>query len=287
MIQRMCSVLVYRVCNKMSNKITFVFTLVIMLSLAGSVSAAELIYTHSSGTGDWTDPNTWVTTETQLYPTWNGDYTNPITSIVGGGAVNAGGGTVQQGSGRLFINNGGTVNVTTIPGVDRDFTIGLNLTLGDVAGAESTMNIDGTGTIVFCEQLQLGVVAEGAGTINIGDGATLMHGGWGTYVGQGGTGTINMTGTGSMFLWATGVGSVQMTGTGHIDIEAGKIEQAGDLVAQYQGYVDNGWITGYGDTGTVSVNLVEGWTHVTAVVPEPTTMTLLCIGSLLFFKRKA
>ena len=242
----------------------FLLVLVTMLSLAGSASAVEHVYTHSSGTGNWTDAATWVTTESVLVPAWNGDYSNPISAIVDGGVVNVTG-SGQQGTGRCFIRSGATVNVSGT-GVDRDFIVGLNLTLGDVTG-DSTLNITGSGTIVYCEQLQLGAVAGGSGTINIGNGATLMHGGWGTSVGMAGTGTINMTGTGSIFLWDGNNGKIVMNGTGHINIEAGKIEQNGDLVTLYQSYVDNGWITGYGGVGVVDVALVGGWTIVTASVP--------------------
>ena len=252
----------------MSNKIKIILSLVMVLSLAGIASAVDHTYTHSSGTGNWTDAATWVTTETVLFPTWNGDYTNPIDAVINGGVVNVTG-SGQQGAGRCFLRSGAVVNVSGT-GVDRDFNIGLNLTLSDVPG-DSTLNVTGSGTIAYCEQLQLGSVANGSGTINIGDGATLMHGGWGTLVGMAGTGTINMTGTGSMFLWDGNNGKIVMNGNGHINLEAGKIQQldnatgsVGHLVAIYQGYVNNGWITGYNGTGAVNVTNDGTWTYVTA-----------------------
>ena len=266
----------------MSKKILLV--LVAVLGLVGMVQAAEPTWTHSGGTGNWNDSASWVTTEAALFPTWNGNYSVPNTATIEGGVVNVVG-SGQQGSGRCNIGNGAVVNVYGL-GVDRDLNIGLNLTLGYVPG-DSTLNIIGTGTTVYCEQLQLGVAVGGSGTINIGDGATLMHGGWGTFVGMEGTGTINMTGTGSMFLWDGNNGKIQMTGTGHINLEAGKIEQNGDLVSLYQSYVNNGWITGYGSSSNVNVALVGGWTIVTATVPEPATMILLGLGGLLLRKRMA
>ena len=246
----------------MSKKI--ILSLVLMLCLACNVLAVEHVYMHSNGTGNWSDAATWVTAESILVPTWNGDYSNPNLAIVSGGVVNVVG-SGQQGSGRCFIRSGATVNVYGT-GVDRDFNIGLNLTMGDIAGT-GTLNVIGDGTIAFCEQLQLGAVAGGSGKINVGDGATLMLGGWGTFVGMAGTGTIDMTGTGSMFLWDNNNGKIIMNGNGHINIEAGKIKQldaGGTLVSLYQGYVNNGWITGYGGTGTVTVTNDGTWTFIMA-----------------------
>ena len=83
----------------MSRKILLV--LVAVLGLVGSARAVDHVYTHSGGTGNWSDAATWITTESILVPAWNGDYSNPNLVIVDGGVVNVVG-SGQQGSGRCF-----------------------------------------------------------------------------------------------------------------------------------------------------------------------------------------
>jgi len=73
---------------------------------------------------------------------------------------------------------------------------------------------------------------------------------------------------------------------GTMDITMGKLILEGDLTsdATLQGYIDDGYLTGYGGDGSVVVNYVPGvGTEVTAI-PEPAAVLLLSLG-LLFLVR--
>jgi len=265
----------------MFRKLAYIICFVVVLGLLSSVSTAEPTWTHSSGTGDWNAPATWVTTEVNAIPTWNNNYTVPNNAIVAGGVVNVTGGTVQQGTGRCTIGSGATVNAYNMGvGVDQDFKVGLNLTMGYAAGV-STLNIIGSGTTAFCEQLQLGVNAGCSGIINVDSGAALTVGWWGCFVGMAGTGTVNLTGTGYMLIWDA-IDGLEMTSNGHINIEAGYTQQYASsqydpcnvYLSRFLGYANGGLITGYGGSRKVTVAKNGDWIMVTAAAAPMTVVTV-------------
>ncbi len=58
-----------------------------------------------------------------------------------------------------------------------------------------------------------------------------------------------------------------MSATGSMDIKFGTLILAGDEVSRVQGYVDNGWITGFGIVGNVTADVAGNTTTVKAIDP--------------------
>lgn len=116
------------------------------------------------------------------------------------------------------------------------------------------------------------------GTVNVGTDLRVSYYGYGTVTIN--SGTINVTGTlkiaeisnskyGHVQINSGIINAADLTmrtggGIGTMDIGAGKLKLTGDKVSKVQGYVTNGWITGYGIINNVDVKLVGGNTEVTA-----------------------
>ena len=181
--------------------------------------------------------------------------------------------SASSSSDRLLIGGVTSGNVVTVSS-GNDLHIQYELMFGSSTGGSSTLNLNQNAS-AYCEHLAVGIASGGSGTINVGDGATLTTGWWGTEVGIAGTGTINLTGTGTMIVngnetTTNGHPGIAMNSTGHIDIAAGMLRVLGDRRAQLQGYINNHWITAYGEAGTVNTPIYDaeaGYTIVTAV-PE-------------------
>ena len=209
------------------------------------------------------------------------------TSLI---TVTAAGGATGQGACDLLVGYiwGGVVTLRIDAGVD--FTVRNYLTIGYASnagvGAKGVVDLYGT---AHSQALHFaGADVNSTGTLNIYDGATYTLGAGGCLIGATwppsytvcGTGFINMTGTGSMVINGNPTGAIEMTSKGHIDIEGGALKVLGDYQTLLQGYVNNGWITGYDGDGTINVALGTGadagYTVVTATTlgaatnPSPT-----------------
>ena len=249
----------------MCKKFMYVSVLVLLLGLIESVQAAPGDWVSvSSKTGDW------------MTVAWDGGHAYP--------------GTTEEETALLIdsvitlsaplpnplsnVKVGWVINATLTIEADVDFSVVFTTSMGGGnVGATGTMNLYGTHSNGL---LQVGNETDGArGVVNVYSGGFLTAGIYGTCnVGNNnpaGYGEINLIGTGSMDV----VSPLSILATGHIDIEAGKLRAFGDQRDELAAYIDDGFITGYGGTGTLSdPNFGTGddadWTVVTAE-PAPNT----------------
>jgi len=214
------------------------------------------------------------------------------------------------GQGNMFINNqtfGTTVTLNTSATFNGDvFAPEWGMTLNIAGGSftslgfvfapvgavatPSIVNVSGGGYLEVGELL-LGDnwwfnTAPGA-NLNITGNSTVKARGW-TWIG----GKISLdSGTldigGSVNLNASGQNNAQ------VDIEAGTwIVRGANISANVATWIGSGQLTAYGGGGTINVDTttLPGGTIITAVVPEPTSLSLLALGTILgarFIRRRA
>jgi len=247
----------------MSKKIKMVLVLVIMLSLAGSVQA-EVHYFWGNASGDWAATS----------GVWN-DHpaccTNPSpTSLDQDIAITIGNVTIDvttAGQGAIDLMGGyhtGTSTINVAAGIYWQITHSGQIGCGNDADTDIATGILNVYGSAYFEQLKAGNSKYDTGIVNVYAGGSLVVGAWGCTVGFAGadaTGTINLNQSGSMTINS----GLTMNPKGHIDIESGTLKVLGDYVTQLQGYIDNGWITGYDGDGTVFVTSNSGYSTVAAV----------------------
>jgi hypothetical protein len=241
----------------MSNKIKMLLAMLVMLGLAGSAQATPYYFWNWGVAGDWANPAIWADSGNPLNeiptPTQVGGNqamlcaSNQLVTVTtpGQGAVDLIVGYAWPNIATLRVNAG--INFTT-----------ANLMIGMSSG-NGIFDLYGTAS---SSGLRLGCSADSNGTMNIHDGATFTNGTLGCNIGETGTGTINMTGTGSLVT----ASPVTMNGLGRIDIEAGSLKVLGNYVTQLQGYVNNHWITSHGGVSprcVPAVSFHDSYTWVT------------------------
>lgn len=211
-------------------------------------------------------------------------------------------------SGGIVPIAGDGTNLNLIPGPIVDPTVDIALDGGalGVGGADGELTMDG-GTVAY-NWFNLGEDGGTTGTLNMNSGTLTAN--WDIGVGAYGEGIVNMTGgtlgTGYLIVGAWGgagaTGHIALDGgtidveyflmrieegaVGTMDIEAGTLISNNDLTGTIQGYIDNGWITGYGGAGEAIVSY-DGETTTLYAVPEPATMCLLGLGGLLLRRRRS
>ncbi len=222
-----------------------------------------------------------------------------ITSGSGNGAFTVGRrgpgtdgpGTNLGGPGVLNVS-GGTIYAT------QDFII------ANASGSSGIMHMTG-GTVEVTGKMEIG--DQGVATLNMGAGLLSVSGTL-TLADQGSSssgivnmtdGTINVTGDLILPLNDNGIAEFHLdgglvtaddltmrpTGNGSLDITAGVLELVDDDTSVIDGYINAGWLTGYGDSANVRRAFANGITTVTAV-PEPSTMLLLTLGGLAALIRR-
>ena len=183
--------------------------------------------------------------------------------------------------------------------------------LGDPFGIEAnpsgpfTLTVSGSGSLTVEGDMQIGLggssaILDVSGTASVAIGASLI-------VANGAAGTVNQTGgtvtsTNPIYLPIGGSepslynlhggvlssSAISIGGTGVVDITEGTMLLSGDHVATMAFFVSLDRITAYGGTGTVvyDYNVTnQGVTTVTAI-PEPATMLLLSLGTILGIKKR-
>lgn len=127
------------------------------------------------------------------------------------------------------------------------------------------MNVGTTGTGTQSGTLNIAATGSGTGTVTIYGGTANVRTGYAI----GTNGKLYFAGTGIM--WVAG----NITGTVAADILAGKIAFTGDAIG-----------VNYGYDASHAVGGATGATWVQGVVPEPATVALLGLGSLLLSRKK-
>ncbi len=152
--------------------------------------------------------------------------------------------------------SGGTINSSSY------FVIGQ-------AGGNGTLTI--TDGVINAQNFWVSNLADSVGKVNLNGGTINI------------SGTISIAGQND-----AGIGTCA-AGNGLIDITGGKIvfTKNEDLSGYINGWANQGFITAYGGAGTVVTtrDIVTGYTTISAVIPEPATISLM-IFSLCMLRRK-
>jgi hypothetical protein len=240
----------------MCRKLIYLVSFVLVLHLVGDVRAADVTWTNASGDRLWSTPTNW-------------DLGAPPTAA-------------------------DTVKIRMLPGptVTSQDAI-ANIVQPAASSSTGSLTVDG-GTLTITDRLVVAQNEGSNGTLNMISGTITMGGRFA--VARYGTGTLNMTGgtitvggTLQMPEMATATAQANLHGgiitanniemrvtggVGTIDIGAGTLIINGDTLSTVQGYIDNGWITAYGGSGTLQLdfNVTNfGKTTLRAFISEPTT----------------
>ncbi|MEN6386254.1 MAG: hypothetical protein ABFD79_13800 [Phycisphaerales bacterium] len=239
------------------SKIKIVATLIV-ISLAGTVMAADYQYFWGNANGDWSNPATWSGGSTCPSPT---SPINDIAIIIGGVTINV----TTDGQGSIDLMHGYHVGNNIL-----NVAAGKHLQITHVAqlGCGNDTDSTATGTLnvygsFYAEQLNVANNKYVTGVANVFDGGSLVVGDWGLNVGKldaAGTGTINLKG-GSL---AVNEGSgIVINPQGRINIEKGTLsvfDPDGSQQYYIDQYITDGLLIGYnGDVQlTVEVNSITG-----------------------------
>ena len=283
--------------------------------MGSAAFGAENYWTGASGDNDWMTAGNWGNGTSTPAGTLPGTTTDRANISLNGSVVNIFSGSsasAQQvdvgwntASGTNTLNIFGNLNVV------KNWRVGSQTGGGQV----SIMNVDGgtlTNNLGFGSAATDGVAhvgRYGLGTLNItNDGLVQINNSLVTSGKEDGYGMINLIdGTLQANGWrafeATSVAGIDVVrgarSRHQMDITGGKLLLQNDRLIQMWDFANAGVITGYGEAGygsghNLQIRLVEGYflngswgvmTEVTAI-PEPATMMLLGLGSLILVKRK-
>lgn len=252
------------------------FVIMVVLLMANISSAGWLWWTNGTTNRQWADAGNWTAFPTSSDDVVVGTYdtTGPILNSNETGYANWMHITDTTSTGSKVTINGGTLNVNDhlflgqwdsgakgILEIDSG-VVNTNLLMcgGDTSGTvacEGLLQMDGG-------QINISWLLAVAGGYNGTDGAGVGHI-------QLDGGTINVTGGGGLV----------MSDNGSIDITDGALILNGEItnIASY------GNVTAFGGEGSFVYNYADGRTTITAI-PEPATLILIGLGSLLLKRKK-
>ena len=251
----------------MCTRLIYLILFVLALFLAGNVQAQDATWTDASGDHNWFTTKNWSDFPTPAH--WvkirNG---LPGPTIASGSALAS---RVHIGykEGGALTMDGGTLDIS-----------GDDLLMGK-SDNTGTLNMNG-GTITVARDLEVaggnpGFLNMTGGTIIVGDDFEIPESeGDGVSIAQ-----VHLDG-GSIIIG----GDLHMFDQGSLDIAAGTLILAGNVVSTVQGYIDSGWITAYGGNGTVQLDYNvtnEGQTTLKGVhklKPNPANGDVVAPGTL-------
>ena len=195
-------------------------------------------------------------------------------SIGGDGTLNIDGGDVTANEGLMIANNPdsiGVINMTagtlTVHAGDNDLWWWRQmLAIGDKG--PGTFNMDG-GALTVDMDMYIAFGPDSSGDLNMTDGVINVAGTiYADYLGPfGGDGSapaaIQLDGG------VVNAGDLVMTVDGSLDLAGGTMILDGDDTVAIQGFIDSGWITGYGVQNAVIMDYGDTTTGKTTIVGDP------------------
>jgi len=288
----------------MEKNLIILVALFVICSAAGSAFALEPQWFGGGGDRAWCNPANWNSNLTPPGPVpgpadkakingvWGND--GPIISTPGVrvGEIFISEGPPDLAPQSLTVAAGG--EVTT--GSDGGIPYSGQVNIGYASHNTGTLIMDG-GTMNISGHLWLGWAGKGilqmnSGTLNVGThlAPTMFGLGWG---GPGndteGSRNIEIHCAGDLLHTTQWWGGAGWLGTHNytFDITEGTWEIHGWWENELNQLKGNGWITGYGSADNVVIawDSVRELTVVTAIIPEPITISLLGLGALLLRRR--
>lgn len=283
--------------------------------IASPALGVENYWTGAAGNGDWMTAANWGNGTTTPVGTLPGATLDRANINLNGSVVNisasSSASAQQLDVGYSTAGGTNTLNIFGSLNVVKNWRVG-----SQTGGAQvAIMNVDG-GTLTngllggsSATDSVPHVGRYGSGTLNItNDGLVKINNSLVTSGTVNGYGVVNLIdgilqANGWRAFEATsvaGIDAVRGTRSRHqMDITGGTLILQGDRLIQMWDFANGGVITGYGEAGygvghKLQIRLVEGYlvngnwgtlTEVTAI-PEPATIMLLGIGSLIFVRRK-
>jgi len=260
--------------------------MIALLVVPASVSLASYTWTGNGTDRLWSNSDNWDTTggPNATWPWCD------VTPNGGGPLIDSSVTAIFGSQMDLGWNNAGSV--TTLDMTGGSLTGGkLGVGTYYYGGTESSvMNLSG-GTVTLSASMLVG--SRTSGVLNMTGGTVTTAGGLQISVGAGSNpmqqaasaGDVSLDGgvfNAAYLLMCTNGANA---GSGHLDITGGKLVLPNSESAKVNSYITKGWITGYGDSSKVVVTPVGSTIEVTAV-PEPATIGLILIGSLMGYLRK-
>jgi len=223
---------------------TSLVALALLTATAMPSHAADIVWTGANSS-IWTDTSNWLPNTLPANPN-NAviDTTSPNPTAIAGTAGQATNVTIgQNANGQLTISGGGTLN-------------DLNGFIGNNAGSNGAVTVDGFGSVWFSPGVTVGVA--GTGTLTIQNGGTVAgtNGLIGSLPGSSGTATV----TGPNSSWnMTDDLAVGANGTGVLTIKAGgTVSDRNGRVGFVPGSSGTVTVTGPGSSWTNSAELYVG-----------------------------
>ena len=266
-----------------------VFAALLLVAVAsGLASAAEINFTGNVGgghfTGDWGNAANWF-----IHPSPAGRIPEAGDNISidrgwGGATANLDGDTLGNKltvgywtSNELNISAGSTVDLSG------------NLLIGGRIGAHG--KVTNSGDIITGSQAIVGDYGDGTLTMNGGSLTSTYFnnpGWWADDTSAAGqtTAHVQLNG-GTITAWDWNMATHKGEKNGTMDLAGGTfVVTRADGKSKAENFVAEGWLTAYGGIGTVSIENVGANVVISGVVPEPASLVLLSLASLVLVVRR-
>ncbi len=237
--------------------------LLLVVFLSVPAAAETRVWDNGAGDNDWYNSANWN-------PDGSPDYTDNLTVNYGSPATDIGAATYNGGS--ITFNNSATTGLLGYLDIGSsgigtlDIKNGANVsssasynTIGYYAGSEGTVTVDGYGSTWNAGTYYMYVGNGGTGILNIKNGAYVTSGESFVGFGNDSTGTVNVDSDAS---WSTGTSALHIgsSGTGTLNITNGATVSSGTgCIGDYAGSEGTVTVDGYNSSwGTNSYDLYVG-----------------------------